>query len=583
MSSQAAVQVERGVATLRLPVQSGPLAAQVLALSSVVQSARSTANNLPVAILLLSGTFSHLEGEDRVADAGDAAALNSLLEEIGRLAEVTIALVEGHLGIVGTCLLSACDFVFALHTSNFVVTTRDVLGTPSVPLCLLRRIDGADVAHAPRGIIDAQCAAALGLVSEVVQADTTAQRYALLRNELSDPSTHVATLKWLMRRSRTEPVHQRCSKRKMAQWATTLPNKRLACQTAASKKCNAILAALGSNDQPSDHLLSTLVSEALLASSDERGEFHKRTAVLLREALARVESGLAAQAEEGEALLLSAESERILREASLAEAETKVVESQRALLEAKDAVATATASLKEATSEVATIQTSLETKNQGISSDTALRQKIEAATLEWFQPLMEGTSTHSKRHAASLVLLGRKLNLDSTLLNGLPGALATPKEQRNTFDMLILDTFDSEMKKQVARLNETMAEAQTAREALETALRAAEESRCAAKEAQRLSVNRLAEARAAAEEGRLAVRARRAAVSAFGPAVQRVEEETEAARERIATFEAGPLAAFVDLWERPGDTSEGASLKESPPDDLPSVHVKTETAPASGA
>uniref|UniRef100_A0A7S4RFY8 RRM domain-containing protein n=1 Tax=Alexandrium monilatum TaxID=311494 RepID=A0A7S4RFY8_9DINO len=142
---------------------------EFVALSKCLQHLTSRAD-IRFIFLRFAPTPSLRTDESELSISHTGTIVDSLLRQIAGLTQTMIGIATGRMGTAATCVLNACHYVVASHTSEFECCDRS-LGLAVLPACLLRQL-GPEVAHQvmPEGLLGVADALAVGLVNDVIRS-----------------------------------------------------------------------------------------------------------------------------------------------------------------------------------------------------------------------------------------------------------------------------------------------------------------------------------------------------------------------------------------------------------------------------
>ncbi len=200
--------------TLNDPDRANPLSATLA--DALVEALGRAADDRAVRALVLTGAGRHFSagadlaalegiaaGADEAANLEDSRRLERLFAAVLDHPKLTVAAVHGAAVAGGCGLATACDLVVADRTARFAYTEVKIGFIPAlVSTFLTRRVSGRAARRLllDPEMIDADRAAALGLVDEVVEGDTAleqARRLALAICRKASPAAIAATKRFL--------------------------------------------------------------------------------------------------------------------------------------------------------------------------------------------------------------------------------------------------------------------------------------------------------------------------------------------------------------------------------------------------
>jgi len=515
-------------------------------------------------------------GADGTAeDPGEA--IDQQVEQLQRLPQMMVGFVERPASRGETCLVAACDAVYAAPAASFTVVERRG-GSAVVSLPVLRalggRLDPECLASLGASSIDAPAALDLGLVSEVLEAPALAARREDLVAQLqASPAEAVAAQRTALRRRcavapaaaaprGAEPP--RCTKRP----AASSPLELLTCkrlkgegELSQSERCGVVASVLANSVGEASlahDLLHRLVAESLGTPREQRQPFQQRVAGLIRDAMVGIEEGLQGELASQSAEIDVAAAERVSREAAEARAESDAAALWAKAEEARRQLADSTALLREALEDLKMARQAQETGDAGYNRAAAEKEKLEDAEEKEFIPLKVGsvTGARAKKQAASLVALAKTSQFDTSLLEGLQGALTAKPAQRTTLDEMVITAFETQVTTRVAELETTMAQLSPAREARAAEIQAKNEAHLEARRRHAEKQEALKKATVEAKEAEVALVGHRRAVESMAPELQDVRARRGLVKDVLEDFLAGPAAALREL--DPGPPTTGA-------------------------
>lgn len=143
--------------------------------------------------------------------------------------------------------------------------------------------------------------------------------------------------------------------------------------------------------------------------------------------------------------------------------------------------------------------------------------------------------------------MGKAYGFDESLLIGFPSALSKNRENRSSFDGMVLQAFETQVLTKLAELDKNIAEEMPGREARAAVVDSARASHEAVRERHLASLAALSAAQAALQEGERGAREAHKTCQRFGAELQGFAVELEHAEMELAAFRRGPLTAYDDL------------------------------------
>jgi len=232
---------------------------------------------------------------------------------------------------------------------------------------------------------------------------------------------------------------------------------------------------------------------------------------------------------------------------SLDTAKASLDEKKQAFLSAHTVNQEAKAAVKEAESALAEAKTA---QKKGDANHAALvKQKaaIEAAYEEHFRTPMDANEGPHHKHLKAFT---ENLGLEESLTKALPNACAKSKEERGSFDNLVIEELGKALVKTIADLGDSIAGEVGAVEERKAAILAAEADLEAKNLAEKTASADSQAAAAAKHEADAEVKKTSADWTTFEPRVQEATEKLNAREATRVDFEEGPLKDFVNLRDK---------------------------------
>eukprot|EP00928_Gymnodinium_smaydae_P063617 TRINITY_DN47138_c0_g1_i1.p1 TRINITY_DN47138_c0_g1~~TRINITY_DN47138_c0_g1_i1.p1 ORF type:complete len:675 (-),score=167.10 TRINITY_DN47138_c0_g1_i1:144-2099(-) len=494
--------------------------------------------------------------------AGDNVAAAVLAERLAALPQLIVAYVEGSTTCAETCLLAACDAVYAVSDAVFALT---ITFGATLPLCLLRllggeRLDALVAAAASSDTVGALAALDAGLVSDLCTSEDALHR---LRDAFASDlgrgaASALAAQRWAARRSRGGLGR----KRSIASGTVDLPQaKRPRLQlgdsdTTMTDKMSSASAALvlrelsqgASLPEPANSLLAKVVSRCLATPRDKRETFQTEIMDMIDQALEANEAAEKDALATVTTLLENADAERATRDAARAASESRLLSARCQVNESKTLLYKATSELRELAAALETARGDEALGNSSLDEALAKKTKLVAAQRDSFEPLRDGTLTGAKlkKQTTNLVNIGKQYEFDETLLMGLPHALAAKPDKRTECDNMFLRAFEAEIQSQISTIEIVLAEGEPAREARAAAVQEKREVHDEALKKQSEASSTVVKAQAAVKEEEAKLKRLTGVADALSPEVQRLTAESETLKKRLAALGQLRLAAKND-------------------------------------
>jgi len=241
-----------------------------------------------------------------------------------------------------------------------------------------------------------------------------------------------------------------------------------------------------------------------------------------------------------------------------------VAEAESALNAQKDVVQSTKCSLAEST-EVAntaskTLLTVQEEQKAGkikLASATEEKATFEASFQAHFKtPMEEGACPNFKE----LQPLLKHIEMEASLLKALPSSCSKSKDDRGSFDEVVLQELAKALASKIAALGEIMVVETPAAVEREAAVQVAEKDHDEKREAQKHAAATFEGAMKEQSDREAALVKAKRAVDEFQPQVDAVTGLLEKAKTTLATFETGPLHSFTKYKTLVGVTEDAAPL-----------------------
>jgi len=162
----------------------------------------------------------------------------------------------------------------------------------------------------------------------------------------------------------------------------------------------------------------------------------------------------------------------------------------------------------------------------------------------------------------------KQLEIEISLLSALPSTCGKPKEQRGSFDMLVLQELDRAFTSKIAELSAAVEKDSPAVAELEAALNAAEKECEASKERQTQVGEELSAARKEHSDCEEALRKATAEVDESKPRLQTLRAQLEVSKTALSAFQDGALTIFTIYKTKASEEtklSEAVEAEVAPP------------------
>jgi chromosome segregation ATPase len=198
-----------------------------------------------------------------------------------------------------------------------------------------------------------------------------------------------------------------------------------------------------------------------------------------------------------------------------------------------------------------TLAAALEAQKQGDTTFEANKQEKEVLDKAFIEHYKTPMDADEGPHFGSLQPLLGKLTLDESLLSALPSSCVKLKDQRGSFDIVVLSELEKAFSTKIAELASLLEAEEPAAADRKAKYEAAESDYVQKKDAQKEAVSAYEAAQKAVKEAEQEkAKAVKVAASA-GDDVQVEVQVCEVHKQHLSEFEAGPMATFSSLKEPP--------------------------------
>jgi hypothetical protein len=351
-------------------------------------------------------------------------------------------------------------------------------------------------------------------------------------------------------------------------------SNQMAAKSAAKKaKADPALTSIAQVIMEADHLpdrcrnmLIDTLPFSLTVASDQRHEI--QTAVV-----EMVEQTLTAKKLAMEAAVTAEDVKLVSLKGSQGEVASKADEAEAAVAAQKEIVQTAKSLLAEATEAANASWSTLsdqraEQKVLDASLDQAKTEKsgLESAFEEHFKPMKEDAAgLHFKGLEPHL----KSIEVESSLLIALPSSCAKAKDQRGSFDNVVLEELEKAIINKVTALGETVAAAMPAASDREATIQASEKDYDAKKSKQKELATEFEAAQKDLTDRNVALSSAKKAVLELQPQIDASTELMDKAKLALAEFEAGTMSGFVSYRSATSKSAEAAPAEAAPAEAAP--------------
>jgi hypothetical protein len=319
-----------------------------------------------------------------------------------------------------------------------------------------------------------------------------------------------------------------------------------------------IIDVIGSAEELNEHCRSMLVDMLPFSLSyplDKRHDLQTAAVKMVGETLTAKKSSLQAR--------LTIETEKFQKlKASEEKLSTASKECETALAAQKEVVNASKRSMAEITSITNASSDTLAEKraaqkaaNEKMAKDKEEKVSIESAFEAHFKvPFEQGP------HYKELEPFLKQLDLEASLVTALPSSSAKTKDERGSFDELVLQELDKAFNIKIAAMAAAIEKDTPALLEHSTSVEAAEKELDTHKDKQKQSASELDAALKEQQNREEALNKAKVAVEEFQPQLQALAEQVELAKTALSAFETGPLATFENYQSKTTHSSEAATL-----------------------
>jgi len=336
--------------------------------------------------------------------------------------------------------------------------------------------------------------------------------------------------------------------------------KRASNQAAASPKrsrrtkVDPVLVSIGDVVKQSEHLpervramLVDMLPFSLGIPSDERHEFQTWVVDAVEQTMSTKKSKLEAAAAAASADLEKLKASGAVLDSTSQEAERSheaQIETERS---AEVALAAASEATSAATKGLSTARAEQKTGDAKLASSQEEKSELESALKEHLEaPMQEGSGPNYKSLKHSL----GHLDMDDALRGALPSSCAKAKDDRGSFDEVVLQEFAKAFNTKITSLTAFVATDTIASGERAAAVTAAEKDLEVKTEAQRQCAEALEAAKKELSDKAEALKQARAAVVEYDPKLGALAGHVDDSNETVADFESGPLSNFMTYKSR---------------------------------
>lgn len=302
-------------------------------------------------------------------------------------------------------------------------------------------------------------------------------------------------------------------------------------------------------------MLVDMLPFSLSVPSDQRHEVQTWAVGAVEQTLNAHKSLLEAAivTEDGKLTALTSSEGNLANAVTAAEA---ALDAQKEVVQsAKVALAGLTEAANAASSALSTAQTEQQAGDAKLASTKEEKSTFEASFEAHFKkPMEEGSGPIFKE----LQPLLKHIEMEASLLKALPSSCSKSKDDRGSFDEVVLQELEKALSSRIAALNEFVAVETPASVEREAAVAAAEKDHSAKKEAQKQAAQVFEGAQKEQSDREATLGTAKQAVEDFQPQVQEVTGQLDKAKTTFASFETGPLHSFTKYKAQVAVSDEAA-------------------------
>eukprot|EP00927_Polykrikos_kofoidii_P068499 TRINITY_DN63869_c0_g1_i1.p1 TRINITY_DN63869_c0_g1~~TRINITY_DN63869_c0_g1_i1.p1 ORF type:complete len:421 (+),score=85.60 TRINITY_DN63869_c0_g1_i1:79-1263(+) len=310
-------------------------------------------------------------------------------------------------------------------------------------------------------------------------------------------------------------------------------------------------------------MLVACFNEAVGIPRDCRHKSQETLVGWVGEVLASVAKTMQEAVVVSEAQVTEAITERETNAAAEKEALEVLASKNEALDSAKEALVVATSAQRD-TKEALAVAENEQIKVDRDLADAAKRQSDLQDSISRLATVLE-RSPAAPEDIEALLAVGKNVGIEPSMLTALPGALAKTVESRGEFDKIVFDSFERELKQNVANLESVIAagtEAARDRAAKVADAKLVNEDAVKALNSETESVKEASQNKADAESF---VRAAEKSLEQIAPTIKLREERASELRSKLQSFEDKIIAQFKDLESAVSPEEEARRLAATAP------------------
>lgn len=296
-------------------------------------------------------------------------------------------------------------------------------------------------------------------------------------------------------------------------------------------------------------MLAAMLPSSVLIPRDQRHEHQEKVVGMLEEVLRGIEAGFVERLSDAEGVLQSLAGEKATRDAAREAAEAELNAKAQVSEERRVAKKEATTGRVEAVAALAAARVAREEADaeaEGAAAKKARCQEVAQGDL----PKLKQDACEDAMKARQLASFAREMRFDESLVDGFPAAVLKGPNERGTFDSMLLQQFEAQLKKTIASLDACTANRSKTDAEHAAKIKAAESAVESAQAREQQATEALTAAKAEVAEFSATDRAAKKHVRDFAPQLRSAEATKAAASGELEDFRGGTLATFEALRDR---------------------------------
>eukprot|EP00927_Polykrikos_kofoidii_P075411 TRINITY_DN71596_c0_g1_i1.p1 TRINITY_DN71596_c0_g1~~TRINITY_DN71596_c0_g1_i1.p1 ORF type:complete len:428 (+),score=99.87 TRINITY_DN71596_c0_g1_i1:62-1285(+) len=209
-------------------------------------------------------------------------------------------------------------------------------------------------------------------------------------------------------------------------------------------------------------MLAASLEDSLGVMPDRRSSSQKSVVGWVGTALNSVREKMLKAIESAEVHVASADAERATRAEAESKAMEVVAQKSDALDVAREGYTAAGRVQQEARANLAAVESAVITHEMNLSDTARKESALRDVISKVANGITEGDG--ASKEVEALVVLGKELGLEASMLTALPSVIRKSVDARASFDTMVIDFFDKELQKRVADLVDVLAKGEAAKQ-----------------------------------------------------------------------------------------------------------------------